>query len=182
MIRTSITAILALLLLSTAHAETAKLMRDAPANLPGETRQICYYEAGGFTYHYVGGLMTRCAATIETPFAPVPRDEGVLLKDEPEAHQEPRRLCYYGLSGGRLWVERTAPGLECTWTPSRPLGHPIPPTGKAGLLHEEDAATGAPTKICFYRVGDSSYRERFTHYMIISKYSLCPEYFQAQRP
>lgn len=161
--RTSIAAILTLLLLGPAHAETAIPVKDPPRNLPGTgvQRQVCYYEdANGFTYHYVIEkrlLPQRCVDSIETPFAPVPPRWAVLLKEEREVHANPLTLCYYGLAHGRLEVERIASRESCRWTAGREYVPPEPSTGTAELVHEEDAttptsATPASAKICFYHL------------------------------
>ena len=52
MTRAFLTAAIAMLSLGAAHAETAK---PRPGNVPGidPSKKVCYYEASGFTYHYV---------------------------------------------------------------------------------------------------------------------------------
>ena len=184
MIKTFLAAMFVLLLAGAAHAETAKLIQNPPANMPGATlqRKVCYYDAGGFMYHYVidRGLVTRpCVATIETPFAPVPPRWAVLIKDELEAHDNPWRLCYYGLAYGNLEVERISSRQSCRWTAGREYVPPSPSMGTAELAHEEDAAMGANTNLCFYHLTGASHPARFSHYMVISKYSKCPETFTA---
>jgi hypothetical protein len=176
---------LTLLLAGAAHAETAMLVKNPPANMPGAglQKKVCYYDAGGFWYHYVIGFVTRpCVDTIETPFAPVPARWAVLLKEEREAHENPLTLCYYGLAYGRLEVERISSQKSCRWTAGLEYDPPNPSTGTAELVHEEDAATATNTtpanaKICFYHLPAATHPARFTHYMIISKYSMCPKTF-----
>jgi hypothetical protein len=185
MIRTSLAAVFALLSLGAAHAETAKQMRNPPANMPGTTleKKVCYYEdADGFIYHYViklGLVPQSCAPSIETPFAPLPPGWAVLLKEEVEAHGGPLRLCYYGLAHGRLEVERSRPNMGCTWTAGHEYDPPTPPTGNADFVHEEDAA-GTEAKVCFFHLPGARHPARFTHYMTISKYSACPKTFEAR--
>lgn len=189
MIKTCFAAMLALLLAGAAHAETATLVKDP--KIPDATRQktVCYYDAGGFMYHYVieKRLVTPqwCVDSIETPFAPVPARWAVLLKEEREAHENPLTLCYYGLAYGRLEVEPIPSDKSCRWTAGLEYDPPNPSTGTAKLVHEEDATTAtnataknttpANSKICFYHLLAATHPARFTHYRIISKYSECPK-------
>jgi hypothetical protein len=183
MIKTCLAAMLSLLLAGAAYAETAQLMKNPPT-MPDAAfqKRVCYFNAGGFIYHYVidRGLVTRpCVDSIETPFAPVPSRWAVLIKDEVEAHENPWRLCYYGLAYGRVEVERISPDKSCRWTAGLEYVPPSPSTGTAVLNHEEDAETGTNAKLCLYRLTGASHTVRFTHYVIISKYSKCLKTFPA---
>lgn len=183
MIRTCLAAMLALLLAGAAHAETAQLVRNPNILDATSQKKVCYYDAGGFMYHYVidRRLVTRpCVDSIETPFAPVPPRWAVLIKDEMETHENPWRLCYYGLAYGGVEVDRIPIRESCGWTGGGRYVPPSPPTGTAAFDHEEDAEAGTNAKLCFYHLTGASHPGRFTHYMIISKYSKCPETFPAR--
>lgn len=189
MTRAFLTAAIAMLSLGAAHAETAK---PRPGNVPGidPSKKVCYYEASGFTYHYVielGLVPQSCAMSIETPFAPLPQGWAVLLKEEVEPHGGPFRLCYYGLAHGRVEVERVSSSKGCNWTAGREFSPPVPSEGRAQFDHEEDATSVTThgtartnSKICFYHLPAVRHPARFTHYMTISKYSQCPEFFEAK--
>jgi hypothetical protein len=160
-------AILGLLLLAPAHAATALFKGENPGV---EKKRICYYEFDGLTYHYVIPppttylTRTRCAPSLELPFAHRPEGWGVLLMEETEVHAYPERLCYYASSGQKIVVRRQTQYDRCDWLAR--LLFASQGSGVADRIHEE-LIPGTETRLCLYGVNGS---RTPTHYRTISKH------------
>lgn len=152
-----------------AHAGTAKFAGSKVER----HRRICYYEFDGFTYHYtitnqtIGAFVTTCADSLEVPFHSRGRSWAVLIHDELEVHDWPKRICYYGMDS-HLFVVPIDRYATCNWVIEK---DPIHESGIATRIEEKRRVETA-TKICIYELdakfGTSKY------YKAISVYSDCP--------